>query len=136
MINNSEYRNKIKKNKEGVIDLSKLLSRLEKSEIKQNQIAIVERCKKDFKFLINNYDKLKDELETGIEKLKVLDSKKDLTTMLKTHSEEMQSIYSNNLNNIKGFKMMLEKGVDREIVFAKFFRTYPYCMPNRNFLGK
>lgn len=136
MINNSEYRNKIKKNKEGVIDLSKLLSRLEKSEIKQNQIAIVERCKKDFKFLIKNYDELKDELETGIEKLNELDSKKDLTTMLKTHSEEMQLVYSNNLNNIKGFKRMLENGVDREVVFTKFFRTYPYCMPNRNFLNK
>ncbi len=124
-----------KKNKEGVIDLSKLLSRLEQSKIKQNQIVIVERCKKDFKFLIKNYDELKDELETGIEKLKELDSKKDLTTMLKPHLEEMQSI-SNNLNNIKGFKRMLENGVDREVIFAKFFRTYPYCMPNRNFLNK
>ncbi len=116
--------------------MSKLLSRLEQSKIKQNQIAIVERCKKDFKFLIKKFDELKDELETGIEKLKELDSKKDLTTMLKTHSEEMQSIYSNNLNNIKGFKRMLENGVDREVIFAKFFRTYPYCMPNRNFLNK
>lgn len=114
--------------------MSKLLSRLEQSKIKQNQIAIVERCKKDFIFLINNYDELKDKLETGIEKLKELDSKKDLTTVLKTHSYEMQSIYSNNLNTIREFKKMLEEGVDREVVFAKFFRTYPYCMSNRNFI--
>jgi len=116
--------------------LLKFFSRLEQSKIKQNQIAIVERCKKDFKFLIKNYDELKDELETGIEKLKELDPRQDLTTILKTHSDEMQSIYSNNLINIKGFKRMLENGVDREVVFAKFFRTYPYCMPNRNFLDK
>ncbi|MFX1277477.1 MAG: hypothetical protein ACFFAT_20860 [Promethearchaeota archaeon] len=116
--------------------MSKLQSRLEKSEIKYNQISNIERCKKDFIFLINNFDEIKVESEKAIEKLKELDSRKNLITALKTHSYEMQSIYSNNLNTIKEFKRMLKEGVDKEVVFAKFFRTYPYCMPNRTFINK
>ena len=124
------------KNKEGVINLSKLHSRLEKSEVKYSQISNMERCKKDFIFLINKLDEIRAETKKVTEKPKELDSRNRLITVLKSNSHEKQSLYSNNLNIFGVFKRMLEGGVAREVVFAKFFRTYPYCMPNRDFIKK
>lgn len=116
--------------------MSKLLSRLEKSGVKYNQISNMERCKKDFTFLINKLDEIRADTKKITEKPKELDSRKRLITVLKSNSDEKQLLYSNNLNIFGVFKRMLEEGVDREVVFAKFFRTYPYCMPNRDFIKK
>lgn len=116
--------------------MSKLQSKLEKSERKYNQISNMERCKEDFTFIINKWDEIAAEVKKITEKLKELDSRKRLISVLKSNSDEKQALYSNSLNIFGAFKRMLEEGVDREVVFAKFFRTYPSCMPNRDFIKK
>jgi hypothetical protein len=113
---------------------------MEKYEIRPNKISNLEKCKREFNYIIDNFDEIESSLNKINEKLKNVDSRQDLAILLKIFLDEKQSLYSNNrnrlLNSINEYKMMLKEGVDREVVFAKFFRTYPSCMPSRNFIKK
>jgi len=113
---------------------------MEKYEIRPNQISNLERCKREFNYLIDNIDEIESTLKTRNEEQKSIDTRQDLATVLKKFSDEKQSLYSNSrngfLNSINEYKSLLKEGVDRDVVFAKFFRTYPSCMPSRDFIKK
>ena len=111
---------------------------MEKYEIRPNQISNLERCKREFNYIIDNFDEIESTLKTRNQKQKCIDTRQDLAKVLKHYSDNKQSIYSNSINEylniINEYKRMLKEGVDRDVVFAKFFRAFPSCMPSRDFI--